>query len=48
MHGHFIYGKIKLKRCTSFIKKKKKERILCNLGLILSNFWEFGGWSQFF
>ena len=45
MNGHFIHGKIKLKRCMSFIKKK---RILCNLGLILSNFWEFGGRSHFF
>ena len=47
MNGHFIHGKIKLKRCMSFINKKKKW-ILCNLGLILCNFWEFGGQSQFF
>ena len=46
MNGHFIHGKIKLKRCMSFINKKKW--ILCNLGLILCNFWEFGGQSQFF
>ena len=25
MNGHFIHGKIKLKRCMSFINKKKLD-----------------------